>query len=305
MRKEPIDFSPLHDTFIVSDDGTVQRADEVYFKAKLRVPGVWQVTTDGDYIYVVEGENEALVVDTGYGCGNVRELCQTLTDKPIYRAVNTHEHFDHTAGNSYFDKVYMTEACKEAVLDTSRNFAEFEGIDFPLDYEIEVVSDGFIFDLGGRKLEVFCVPDHAAGSLMLLDRENKLLFSGDELGTPAYKEIKTSVAQYAKNINRIYENFEDIDWIFGGGFVYDRMILYRQLKCLEKILKGYPGQNYLTPDYILPEPDPEGRYVIPRRVPNPYKFAKMAKVKQATDFYRRIMTYGYCSIIYDSRHIYE
>lgn len=301
-----IDFSPLHDKYFWSDDatdGAVKRMDEPYFNARLRVPGVWQITTAGDYIYLIEGDKEALAVDTGNGCGNLREMCQTLTDKPVCRCVNTHEHFDHLGANRCFDKVYMTAPCKDSVTAVpQRKFELFRDVEFPVDYEIEVVEDGAVFDLGGRQLEVFCLPDHAAGSLMLLDRKNKLLFSGDELGTPAYKEIKTTVAQYARNVARLYENIEDIDWIFGGGFVYDRMILYRQDQCLKKILAGYEGMPYHPQPPILPEPDPEGRFIIPRRVPNPYD---MAKFFQADGGNRRIMTYSYCSIIYNPEHIYE
>ena len=230
-------------------------------------------------------------------------MCQTLTDKPVYRLVNTHEHFDHLGANSYFDKVYMTQACKDSVTAVpQRKFELFKDVDFPVDYDIEVVEDGYIFDLGGRQLEVFCLPDHAAGSLMLLDRKNKLLFSGDELGTPAYKEVRTSVAAYARNVARLYENIEDIDWIFGGGFVYDRMILFRQDQCLKKILAGHKGLPYKSFEPIMPDPDPEGRFVIPRRVPNPYDIAKRYTPE---DGKRYFLTYGYCTIIYDPEHIYE
>lgn len=297
-----IDFSPLHDWFIEADDGSIQRADEPYFKARLRAPGTWQITTAGDYIYLVEGEKEALVIDTGNGCGNLREMCRKLTDKPIRRAANTHEHFDHTVGNCYFDEVYMTQACKDAVTSPDYRYAYLNDLDIPRDYPIHVVSDGDIIDLGGRELEVFAVPDHAAGSMMLLDRKNRLLFSGDELGTPAYKEVRTTVEAYARNVARLYEHIEEIDWIFGGGFVYDHMILYRQMQCLNQILKGSEAQVYYAPKPIMPDPDPEGRMVIPRRVPNPYDFYKHKKPDTGS---RRIMTYAYCSIIYEHDRVFD
>ena len=290
-----IDFSPLHDWWIQADDGSLQRADEPYFKARLRAPGTWQITTAGDYIYLVEGEKEALVIDTGNGCGNLREMCQTLTDKPIRRAVNTHEHFDHTVNNYQFDEVCMTQPCKDALTSPSYRYAYLNDLDIPREYPIQVVKDGDLLDLGGRQLEVFAVPDHAPGSLVLLDRKNRLLFSGDELGTPAYKEIKTTVETYARNVARLYAHIGEIDWIFGGGFAFDHMLLYRQTQCLDKILKGYEGQVYYAPLPIMPEPDPEGRKIIPRRVPNPYDFYKFWKPDTGD---RRIMTYGYCSIIY-------
>ena len=319
-----LDFSSKHDLWVESDDGTIQRMDEPYFKARLRAPGTWQIVTSGDYIYLVEGENEALVIDTGYGVGNLREYCQTLTDKPIWRCVNTHEHLDHIGGNTYFDKAYMTEACKKSITDPNNAvpdisaadyknnhgarkngefaFPDIRAINYPLDYEIETIGDGYVFDLGGRELEVICVSDHAAGSLMLLDRKNRLLFSGDELGTPAYKEIRTTVERYARNVDRLYEHIDEIDLIMGGGFVYDYMILFRQKKCLELILDGQPGQQYLPPHIIEPKPDPEGRIIMPRRFPDQ---ARMISRLQDGYENKRIMTYGYCSIIYFADKIFD
>lgn len=44
----------------------------------------------------------------GYGAGDIRAYCQTLTKKPLSKIANTHHHFDHTANNSYFDLAYMS-----------------------------------------------------------------------------------------------------------------------------------------------------------------------------------------------------
>lgn len=44
---------------------------------------------------------------------------------------------------------------------------------------LKPIKSGFIFDLGNRKLEVIEVSGHTKGSIVLLDSENKLLFTGD------------------------------------------------------------------------------------------------------------------------------
>jgi glyoxylase-like metal-dependent hydrolase (beta-lactamase superfamily II) len=41
------------------------------------------------------------------------------------------------------------------------------------------MKDGDIFDLGGWKLEVLFTPGHSTDAIMLLDRENRMLFTGD------------------------------------------------------------------------------------------------------------------------------
>ena len=48
----------------------------------------------------------AVMIDCGYGAGNIRAYAQTLTDKPVKYVINTHYHFDHTANDAYFDQLY-------------------------------------------------------------------------------------------------------------------------------------------------------------------------------------------------------
>ena len=57
-------------------------------------------------MYLLEGDEKALLIDTGYGAENLREYVEKLTSKPIL-VVNTHYHPDHAAGNGEFEAVYM------------------------------------------------------------------------------------------------------------------------------------------------------------------------------------------------------
>ena len=96
---QPLDWSRYSNILIEDEDGNIQPMSEPYYKAKQLAEGVWQVLTDGDYSYVLEGDDELLVIDSGMGAGNLREFVQTLSDKPCYRLLNTHNHFDHTCNN--------------------------------------------------------------------------------------------------------------------------------------------------------------------------------------------------------------
>lgn len=75
-----IDFSSKHDIWLEDDEGNLQRMDEPYFKSWLIAPGTWQILSDGDYSYLAEGDDEAILIDSGYGAGNIREYAQSLTD---------------------------------------------------------------------------------------------------------------------------------------------------------------------------------------------------------------------------------
>jgi glyoxylase-like metal-dependent hydrolase (beta-lactamase superfamily II) len=121
-----IDYSPLHHVMIGNDDGTLTPMDQPYFRSTLIAPHTWQIESDGDYAYLVEGEKEALAIDTTYGAGNIRRYMQSLTTKPLRMVANTHFHFDHTALNAYFDKALMSAATAEKA---TTPFPSFTGTD--------------------------------------------------------------------------------------------------------------------------------------------------------------------------------
>ena len=52
--------------------------------------------------YLIEGENRDLLLDTGLGISNIRNVVRKLTDKPI-SVVLSHTHFDHIGGLNVFD----------------------------------------------------------------------------------------------------------------------------------------------------------------------------------------------------------
>ena len=55
---------------------------------------------------LIEGETDAMLVDTGYGTEDVAAFVRTLTDKPL-TVLLTHHHHDHTLGARWFDKTVM------------------------------------------------------------------------------------------------------------------------------------------------------------------------------------------------------
>ncbi len=130
------------------------------------------------YMYLLEGDRQALLVDTGWGCGDLRRYVERLTDKPVI-VVNTHGHLDHAGGNGWWPVVYM-HADAAADADHLPPMPERRELPYP-GYEKVFVEDGFVFELGGREVEVIAIPAHAAGSIALLDSETHMLFCGDEI----------------------------------------------------------------------------------------------------------------------------
>ena len=137
----------------------------------------WFITASNGtlYLYLLEGDDYTLLIDTAYGFGNLREYVETLTDKPVLVAL-THGHLDHIGGAAEWEKVYMH---KNAPVDMPNDRNQFN-LPYP-DYERVFVGEGDVIDLGGRRIEVIDITAHSNGSIALLDASHKLIFSGDEL----------------------------------------------------------------------------------------------------------------------------
>ncbi|VDG20249.1 MBL fold metallo-hydrolase [Lactiplantibacillus mudanjiangensis] len=208
-----IDFSSKHHILIQNSETAILRPmDYPFFESKLIATGVWQILSDGDLSYLVEGNQEAIVIDSGYGAGDLRSFCEQLTLRPVRRILNTHDHFDHTANNSYFDVALMS--AKTAPLATLP-FPSFAGIDFPRDYPKQIIAAGDVIELGQRQLNVYALPDHAVGSLAFLDQQSRILFCGDEI-TPLGKIINGSVSVVRQQFKRLMAVRDQFDWLCSG-----------------------------------------------------------------------------------------
>lgn len=143
---------------------------------------VIQFMDGSEYMYLLEGEEKALLLDTGYGAGNLRAYVERLTDKSIV-VVNTHYHPDHAGGNGEFDVVYMSEGQKldaPSIEQPMTTPFDLGSLPYP-NYEKRYITTGDKLELGNRTVEVFeAKPAHCNSSLFFLDRGHKMLFVGDE-----------------------------------------------------------------------------------------------------------------------------
>ena len=174
-------------------------------------------------VYVLEGEDRALVIDAGTRMPHLSQAVARLTDKPL-TLVLTHGHGDHVGGAVSFPEVWINPA-DTALLGAGRR--GYEG-------EIKFLSDGQVFDLGGRKVEVLFTPGHTAGSTTFFDKERGYGFSGDAFGST--------------NLLLFYGTFR------GLIETIDRTLDYMQTNGIEKLYPGhYHGDNPETIQRLLDE----------------------------------------------------
>lgn len=159
------------------------------------------------YMYLLEGSEKALLIDTGWGVGNLRDYVERLTRKQIVVA-NTHFHPDHAAGNAEFEAVYMSagEQADAPSVYTKGN------VPFDLkrllhqDYKKIYIGEGDEIDLGGRVIKVMeAKPAHCNSSLFFLDTKYGMLFTGDE-----FESAQTIMYDNSMNPDAPYDAAERI-----------------------------------------------------------------------------------------------
>ncbi|MDE5803576.1 MAG: MBL fold metallo-hydrolase [Lachnospiraceae bacterium] len=132
----------------------------------------WIIEETGVRAFLFEGDQKAMLIDTGFGTLPIREMIAGLTELPVF-LVNTHTDRDHIGCNKDFRPVYM----HPAEMDHYRN-------QLPEGCRMEDVCplwEGDIIDLGYWKFEVILTPGHTPGSIMLLEREKRMLIAGDSI----------------------------------------------------------------------------------------------------------------------------
>ena len=165
------------------------------------------------YMYLLEGSEKALLIDTGMGQIPLGEIVEGLTKLPV-EVLNTHAHIDHIGGNSLFEKVYLHEKEREVYRLHSGGFHNY----FP-QYAYHAARDNIIWytgepemDLGGRCLQILLTPGHSEGSVCILDKERKWLFSGDTCCKAAVLlalDFSETVAVYRQSLQKLLEYKDD------------------------------------------------------------------------------------------------
>jgi glyoxylase-like metal-dependent hydrolase (beta-lactamase superfamily II) len=197
----------------------------------------WQIEEKSERLnmscFLAVGKEKAVLVDSGFGRGNIREVAETLTSLPIM-LVNTHADWDHVNGNKLFSLAHMHPADYNLYHKTV-GLGSKEAPVAPL-------WEGDVIDLGGRCFEVVLIPGHTPGSILLIDEENRVAIGGDSLqigmvfmfeehrSLPAYKESMIRLKALQGRFDKIYAAHNQT--------VVDSAIIDELIAVSEKALSG-------------------------------------------------------------------
>lgn len=246
---------------------TLMRAQSPWFNVKESGDHIWLIDDHGAAnIWLVEGNDSALIIDTGMGSADLLAQVRKLTGKPLI-VVNTHGHPDHVGADYQFQTVYIHPAdlkmaasinTPERRESAAKNMLKgqspadnekYNGVQY--ETKFIPVEENYIFDLGGRKLKVIETPGHTPGGISLLDEENKILFTGDNNNTLVWlflRECKP-LHLYLETLEKQAAMMSSFSTMYPGhgGPVASDFIL-DQIKCvkgiLDKSLEAKPYESF-------------------------------------------------------------
>lgn len=200
-------------------------------------PGVFAITEPRQFqeaiSYLIVGDSSAVLFDAGIGLVPLAPVVQALTSRPV-RVLNSHSHFDHVGANHEFEQVLALDlpftrgneggkphgdVADEVVPSafcgappTTADTAAFRSRPWRVARRVTV---GDTLSLGGRVLEIVAAPGHTPDAIVLLDRSNGLLFTGDtfyesqlwffadETDIAAYDATMSRLAALAPSLRRV------------------------------------------------------------------------------------------------------
>jgi hydroxyacylglutathione hydrolase len=196
---------------------------------------MWIVeTTDNTTMYIIEGKEKAMLIDTGTKCEKLDSIIKLITKKLLY-VVITHAHGDHDGNIRFFNEIYLHRA-DTVLLDKS-----YKG-------KVNFVKDGDKFDLGGTIIEVAHMPAHTPGSIVLLDKKDGICYSGDAFGSgQVWLQLKplSPMKTYIRSCEKMEKLMKNgIFRIYCGHYPYPKKAFNKQyINDMLSLAKGLVNGN--------------------------------------------------------------
>lgn len=223
--------------------------------------------------YLLEGKKKAALIDTGLGLINIKEITDSLTKKDVF-VINTHGHLDHISNNDqyehvylhpndnaiyrehseeefrreYFTKRYIEKGMTMEVLQQSPYKERLEVQICLPEKSYEPLYEGMCMELGERKLQIIATPGHTPGSICVLDKTYRYLFSGDsicEAGVLLNFPYSSSIATYLHSLLTLKEYTSMFEVIYAGHqtIPLDPVWIDDFIGCTKAILKEEQSQE--------------------------------------------------------------
>lgn len=193
------------------------------------------IEEEGVRFFLLLGNNQALMIDSGMKVHHALDIAKTLTTLPV-QLLNTHADMDHCGSNHQFSEVYLHLAeCANYFKGKSANI------------DILPLENGMILDLGNRPLEIIALPGHTPGSIGVLDQKYGYFYSGDPIQDGAIFMFGPfrNMQAYHLSLKQLEKRLSDIKAIFPshGTCPLPTTIVPQLITASKNILEGnYEGE---------------------------------------------------------------
>ncbi|MCD7843013.1 MAG: MBL fold metallo-hydrolase [Clostridiales bacterium] len=204
--------------------------------------------------YLAQGERRAVLIDTGFGLGDLKSYVESLVTTP-YMVLLSHGHLDHEGGAGQFDMVWLNKrdwslARRHCTIE-NRLHDIYNGPDGmpagatepdlipPRTEPYYSLSDGDGFPLGGVTVEAVSVPGHTAGMTVFLLPEDRVALFGDACGEHTLL-TKEALPDYRRGLARLANQAERFDTVLRkhGDYCSAKQILVDNLALTDEIMAG-------------------------------------------------------------------
>lgn len=174
-----------------------------------------QSSYEAPFLYLIMGQDGALLIDTGASDIGLREAVDDLlvqwqakhgVSNIALTVMHTHSHSDHTAGDSAFEKRPNTKIVGHSVDEVK---AFFDLANWP--------QGQASMDLGGQRVAIFPAPGHHDSHVMIHPEGTPYLLTGDSLYPGRLFFRCDRLPELKGTIDRAvdYGQKNDIAWLLG------------------------------------------------------------------------------------------
>lgn len=217
---------------------------EIYL-LKIEIENTGHITNT--YVLKDKETNNLLVIDPAYDGDQIGRELKIIGGK-LESVVVTHSHADHIAGlaklvNRTNSKVYIHELDENGLYNPTLNEEEIvkTKVELVNEQNVITVKDKYKIKIGNIVLEIMHTPGHTKGSIILYNKQQNILFSGDTIFENTYGRtdlVSSKPEKMKETLDRIFETFEDIQVYPGHGNIFDLEKAKRRIKLLFAFKEG-------------------------------------------------------------------
>lgn len=210
------------DVVFSNDELTIRQIDENTWVGSGKM-------MSNESIYIIEGKKRAILLDAGTRIADLDKIVAEITDKPV-TLVATHLHPDHTGSSiNYFPEIWIGSGDEKS---EPQYLGNYKG-------KVNYITDGQVWNLGGRKIEFVYTPGHTGGSVTLVDKKAGYGFSGDAFGSGnllLFTDFSTLINTCIKMSQKMEK--DGIEYLFPGHFFGSNVETVQRLKDQIEVSRG-------------------------------------------------------------------